>query len=163
MTNWLKLGDKIKLTNSRGITQFQSLNALQNSWGKLIKNNRILALCKAAVADSLSPPRQPDEMEDESKLRQKQTRQRDNTHYEAIWRKTHIKGEESPDTTPQQLTTTMLQEAEMAWNSKSNQTEFEHDRYQNPGKHPSVICNLWSSGEQKIRQLLSRLNDRGCS
>jgi hypothetical protein len=142
-----------------GLIQFQSLNALQNSWEKQIKNSRIFALCKAAVADTLTPPRQPEEMEDEFKLRIKQTRQRDNTHYEAIWRKTHIKGEESPDTTPQQLTATMLQEAETAWNSKLNRTEFQNDRYQNPDKHPSVICDLWSSGEQKIQQLLSRLND----
>jgi len=142
-----------------GLLQFQSLNALQNSWKKQIQNNRILALCKAAIADSLSPPRQPDEMEDEFKLRQKQTRQRDNANYEAIWKKTHIKGEESPDTTPQKLTETMLQEAELAWNNKSNQTEFQRDRYQNPNNHASIICDLWSSGEQKIQQLLSRLSD----
>jgi hypothetical protein len=53
-----------------------------------------------------------------------------------------IKGEESPDITPQQLTATLLQEAEIAWNSKLNPTEFQRDRYQNPDKHPSIICDL---------------------
>ena len=146
-----------------GLLQYPSLNELQNSWVKQIKNHRIIALCKAAVAGSLAPPRQPDETDNEFKSRQKQKRQHDNAHYEAVWKNIHIKGTESPDITPQQLTTTILQEAEAAWNRKLNPTEFQNDRYQNPDKHPSIICNLWSSGEQKIQQLLSRLNDMDTS
>jgi hypothetical protein len=97
-----------------GLLQYPSLNALQNSWEKQIKSQRIIALCKAAVADSLAPPRQSDETDNEFKSRQKQIRQQDNAHYEAVWKNIHIKGTESTDTTPQQLTTTMLQEAEAA-------------------------------------------------
>ncbi len=142
-----------------GLMQYPSLHALQHAWENQIKSDRISALCKAAVADSLAPPRQPDEMEEDFTSKRKQKRQQDNAHYEAVWKNAHIKGEESPDTTPEKLTTTLLQEAEIAWNNKPDPTEFQRDRYNNPAKHPSIIGDLWTSGEQKIQQLLSRLND----
>jgi hypothetical protein len=146
-----------------GLMQFPSLHALQHAWENQIKSDRILAICKAAVADSLAPPRQPDEMDEEFMARRKQKRLNDNAHYEAEWKNTYIKGEESPAITPGQLTTTLLQEAEITWNNKPNLTEFQHDRFNNPTKHPSILCDLWTSGEQKIQQLLSRLNDMDTS
>jgi hypothetical protein len=143
------------------ILQFPSMMALHSAWKRQTNNDRATALCKAAVADCLGPPREAEESDEEYSFRCAKTRNQDNIAFEKAWKLQNIKGTDSTITT-ESITTTLLETSNTEWQNKlffENLSALEIDRFNNPGMHPSIIGDLWACGERKLQRLLSRTNE----
>ena len=85
-------------------------------------------------------------------------REKSNTNYEIIWKNDIIKGQPKMKGKAELNTVKLLEMADAIWNIHT-QPEEQSKQFQNPQKHPSILVNLWLSGERKIQRLLSRLDD----
>ena len=136
--------------------------ALHQAWLRLLNNERVTTLCKAAVADCLGPPRESDENDNDNSRRCSKTRNQDNIAFETAWKRSYILGNDTESTiTPESLTKSLREIADTQWQKKfqENLSATDIDRYENPGMYPSIIGDLWDCGERKIQRLFSRINE----
>jgi hypothetical protein len=136
--------------------------ALHQAWLRLLNNERVTTLCKAAVADCLGPQRESDENDNDYSRRCSKTRNQDNIAFETAWKRTYILGSDTESTiTPESLTKSLREIADTQWQKKfqENLSATDIDRYENPGMYPSIIGDLWDCGERKIQRLFSRINE----
>ncbi len=145
------------------LLQFPSMMALHLAWKRQTNNDRITTLCKAAVADCLGPSREDEENDDEHSRRCVKTRNQDHIAFENAWKRKNIKRTDTTlMTTPESMTTTLLETSNTKWQNKLREdlsAALEINRYENPGMHPSIIGDLWDCGERKLQRLLSRINE----
>jgi hypothetical protein len=90
------------------IFQYPSMFALHQAWLRLLNNERVTKLCKAAVADCLGPQKEPDENDNDYSRRCLKTRTQDHIAFETAWKRSYILGNDTESTiTPESLTQTL--------------------------------------------------------
>ena len=93
--------------------------ALHQAWLRLLNNERVTTLCKAAVADCLGPPRESDENDNDNSRRCSKTRNQDNIVFETEGKGSYILGNDTESKiTPESLTKTLREIADTQWQKK---------------------------------------------